>query len=161
MSSRWTAEDIQSKGLTTHTLPNGLQRRTTLKRTPLNRHKYGAKPGESNGAIFPELAGRRFDSKLERSVAEMLVMRQRAGEISDLKFQNVVTMTKARIKWRVDFAYTETSTGIEWHHEAKGLESQAYRIQLKLFKHYGPGPVRITKGKPGNLKTTEHWPEGE
>ena len=123
------------------------------------RHKYGARAGKANAAIWPELAGRRFDSQLERDVATMLVIRQRAGEIADLAYQATVTLSAAHIKWRIDFAYIETATGVRWHHEAKGMETEAYRLKLKLYRAYGPGPLRITKATHGRLTTVEvHGP---
>jgi len=120
-------------------------------------HKYGAKasvvPEDSN---FPELAGRRFDSQIERQVAMDLCLRQRAGEISELKFQTTVHLSDAEISWRIDFSYFED--GQLYYQEVKGFESEGYRLKLKLFLTYGDAPIRITRGTKHLRRTSTHYP---
>ena len=103
--------------------------------------------------IFPELSGRSFGSLLERAVAQSLVARQRNGEISDLKFQTTVHLTRADICWRVDFSYIQDGQLI--YHEAKGRSIEPYATKLKLYRVYGPAPLRISKGSAAMHKVVE------
>lgn len=112
---------------------------------------YGA--NKVDGRYFKQMIGRRFDSKLERAVGESLSAREYNGEISDLKFQVQIHLTRARIGWRVDFSYIED--GKLYYHEAKGFDSETYRIKLRLFKVYGDAPLRISKGSAKSHRIIE------
>lgn len=115
------------------------------------RQKYGNRKCEVS--ILPELRGRRFDSQLEASVACTLCARVRDGEISKLEFQHTVCLSRAHIKWKVDFSYIED--GQLWCHEAKGLATTDYMIKLKLYRVYGPVPLRISKGTHRRHRITD------
>ena len=134
-----------------------IKRYTPLRRTPLRRvNKYGAKA--STCAL---LAGRRFDSQGERNYATQLAIRERVGEISELRCQDSVDLV-AGIKWRVDFSYIEDGERV-WC-EFKGFEDPTYRLKLKLYRVFGPGKLIIVKssgGKPERFRVTETiWPKG-
>lgn len=130
-----------------------------MKKTPLKRtafkskpHKYGAE--KSDNQNFRELSGRSFPSKLERNCAVMLVIRQRAGEISDLQFQKVFTLTEANISYNADFAYTEDGKTVVL--EAKGLVSDRWRIIRKLWKYYGEYKLIVcVAGQGGRVRLKE------
>ena len=110
-----------------------------------------------NNTFFSELAGRRFDSQLERRVAEHLVSMQRNREIKDLRFQDQVELTRAGITWRIDFSYVQNK--VKWYEEAKGFQTADYMLKLKLYRVYGQAPLRITKeGYNKNLVTEEIYP---
>ena len=97
-------------------------------------------------SMFPELAGRSFPSKLERAVAELLVLQVRAGAITGLIFQKTVLLAPTKIRWKCDFEYTETSTGITWLHEAKGFEDRRWRMIHQILADCRPYYVRISRG---------------
>ncbi len=120
-----------------------LSRKTPLKRTGIKNYKPANKYGaiRSENLNFKELSGRSFDSKLERDVAVMLCIRQRAGEISELQFQHVFKLTDADISWRCDFSYQEN--GELQACEAKGLEGERWRIIRKLWGFYGHCTLHI------------------
>lgn len=115
---------------------------------PGRRRKARSQTSDRNARsqLFVELAGRRFDSRLERDRAEQLCMLQRAGEIGDLRFQVTVKLTDAQIGWRLDFAYTEDGRTV--YEDAKGWESERWAILKRLWPCYGPGPLRISKRNP-------------
>ena len=116
--------------------------------------KYGAKKADST------LAGRRFDSKMERTRGEQLALMQRAGEISDLQFQVQTHLTRARIGYKVDFVYQEQGKTV--YEEAKGFETDVWRIKRRLWKWYGPGLLRVVKkGKGGFVVAEEILPKGD
>jgi len=119
-----------------------------MKRTRIIRKKYSV----GNSAKYkskwscsgcPALAGRSFQSQLERRVAEQLMELQEEASISDLKFQQCVHLTRANISWKIDFSYTEN--GQLWFHEAKGFPDAIYKMKFKLYKVYGECPLRISK----------------
>jgi hypothetical protein len=102
-----------------------------------------------------ERAGYSFDSKLEAALFDQLKLRERAGEISDLQAQDTIYLTDARIMYKPDFKSILVKTGEPIWHEAKGLELPIWRIKLRLWRHYGPGPLEIWKGHYGKLTLTE------
>lgn len=113
-------------------------------------HKYGAKKVER--------AGMWFDSKFEASVYDILVWRQKAGEITELKCQDEVSLTRAGIIYKPDFRYNDMGLGRTVWAEAKGYESPVWPLKLRLWGHYGPGRLEIWKGdyrKPRLWKIVE------
>lgn len=123
-------------------------KRSPIKRTGIKRkpNKFGAERCENLN--FTELAGRSFDSRLERDVANMLVIRQRAGEISELEFQKVYRLTDAQISYRCDFCFVEDGRPIAL--EAKGFEVERWLIIQKLWRYYGPCVLHIYKSCGGD-----------
>jgi len=103
------------------------------------RNKYGAKKIERKPGLW-------FASKLESAVYDILLLREKAGEISEIKCQDTVYLTDARIIYKPDFRFLNNETGnLEWS-EAKGLELQAWRIKRKLWMYYGPGNLLVYMG---------------
>ena len=100
---------------------------------PIRRNKFGAQ--RTNG----------YSSKLEAAVRQILDLREKAGEISDIK-RGAVELT-CGIRWNVDFNYLDVKTGKRVWVEAKGVETERYRICLKLWRGgFGPGVLEIWKG---------------
>lgn len=87
-----------------------------------------------------------FPSKLESAVYEMLLWRERAKEIKNIKRQHCVKMTLADISWKIDFSFEDNKTGEICFVEAKGIETSDYRIKKRLWAYYGLGVLEIWKG---------------
>lgn len=89
-----------------------------------------------------------FPSKLEESVYNMLKLREAAGEISDIKRQQVVVLQEGdkdtKINWKVDFSFLKN--GVRCYAEAKGVETGEYVLKLKLWRKLKPAPLEIWKG---------------
>lgn len=103
-----------------------------------NKNKFGAKRTER--------AGYSFASRLEATVFDMLKNREKAGEIKDLKCQVQVYLTEARIIMKPDFSYENCSTGEIEYCEAKGAETDVWRLKRRLWLFYGPGLMHVWKG---------------
>lgn len=71
---------------------------------------------------------------------------QQAGDISDLKHQDSVKLTPFNITWKVDFSYINNKTGEREYAEAKGMETDRYRIIKQLWSEIGPGILHVWKG---------------
>lgn len=102
------------------------------------KNKYGRKKVNKLGYTF--------DSKLESAVHDILLLRERAGEIRNIKQQVSVYLTLARILYKVDFSFEDCANGVEEYTEAKGFETTDYRLKRRLWIHYGPGKLTIYKG---------------
>lgn len=76
----------------------------------------------------------------------MLKLMEKAGEISDIKFQQTFFLTKARISWKADFSVLDTKLNAQVIYEAKGMETERFRVIKKLWKEYGLCPLRIYYG---------------
>lgn len=107
------------------------------------RPKYGQKKQRRGG--------RSFDSKLEANVFEMLRLRELAGEITEIKQQVNVHLTKARILYKPDYSYIDCETQETIYVEAKGFETPVWRIKRRLWKCYGPGPLMVYRGANQNF----------
>lgn len=99
-----------------------------------------------------------FPSKLESAVYDILRIRENAKEIRNIKRQQVVVLqdgpSNVRIVWKVDFQFEERMIvpiehPLHWriaYAEAKGIETEDYKIKLKLWRKNPPAPLEIYKG---------------
>lgn len=99
--------------------------------------------------------GNPFPSKLERSVSNLLKLREKAGEIKIERQQARIHLTDAELLYIADFECFNTKTGEVFYVEAKGLETAVWRIKRNLYRFYGPAPLEIWKGSHGNPKLFE------
>ncbi len=100
-------------------------------------------------------SGRVFPSKLEAAVYDVLLLRQRCGEIKDIKFQDPVCLTLARIRLVVDFKFFNIKLNRECWCEAKGKSLPVFNIKKRLWKFYGEGPLEIYNGSYENPSLSE------
>lgn len=104
--------------------------------TPATGHR-GKRGGNKYGAKRTEYGGRTFDSKFEASVAKALI--EGGYGVLSLQFQQPFRFT-CGVTYRADFVAAVERNG---HTklvviEAKGKETDAWRIKEKLFRHeYG------------------------
>jgi hypothetical protein len=94
-----------------------------------------------------------FASQLEAAVFQWLQLRVKNKEISDMRCQETVYLTKARIISKPDFSFYENGT--KRFAEAKGFETPEWRIKRRLWEHYGPGPLEIYKGSAKSFRLHE------
>ena len=99
--------------------------------------------------------GRSFASKLEAALYDLLIMRERAGEIEDIRCQHTVLLGYD-IRWKVDYSALSKETGLRVFFEAKGIETDDYKLKLKLWRNgLGKGPLEIWKGTHTRLRLAE------
>ena len=94
-----------------------------------------------------------FSSKLESAVYQILRLREKSGEISNIRCQHAVELTQAKIRCKIDFSYRLNSTDELFFVEAKGVETDRWRIIEKLWQFYGPAVLEIWGGTYRNPKT--------
>lgn len=109
------------------------------KRKSLNLVDYRQVPKQ-------ELDGFTFDSKLEGALYVQLKLLVRAGMFSELKVKPNVHLTLSKILMIPDFSVLDLQAQELIFCEAKGLETDVWRIKRRLWKHYGPGRLRVYKG---------------
>lgn len=113
------------------------------------KNKFGAKKTVCS-------LGHPHPSALEASVCEVLILREKAGDIRNLKWQATVHLDYG-IKWKVDWEFEQLVRDTEavvyktfWQNrfaEAKGAETRDYRLKLRMWKEgCGPAPIEIWKG---------------
>jgi hypothetical protein len=101
-------------------------------------------------------AGMRFDSKLEKSVYDMLAMMERGGAISELQHHpGTVFLTPARVQMRPDFRFKEKGSDEYCFAEAKGFQTPEYRIKRRLWTVFGPGKLYVYEHSYGGPKLLE------
>lgn len=98
--------------------------------------KYGFK-GEARQTAHEkhELDGYSFASGLERDVYLHLKMLMRAGEISEIKCQVTINITKY-IRWRPDFECKDIEGNV-FYVEAKGYPTEVWDLKKKAYKEFG------------------------
>lgn len=111
-------------------------------------------PGRSAPRITHR-AGKSFASKLEAAVFDLLWLREKAGDIRDLVCQQSVYLTDARIQYIADFGFVMAASGERAWAEAKGFETDVWKIKKRLWAHYGPGPLEIYRSSRRGPKLTE------
>lgn len=90
------------------------------------RNKYGNKKIETPDG--------RFDSKLELRQYEMLMWRQRAGEILGLQRQVRIKLgnsPQCKVSYIADFAYFDNKRGVLVLHDSKGVETPEFVLKRK------------------------------
>jgi len=100
-------------------------------------------------------AGQWFDSGAESECYAFLKLLERAGEIKDIERQVTVYLTKARISYRVDFKIYDLKLFEDVWVEYKGFETPEWRIKRKLWMFYGPGRLRVYKGRGSHMEVTD------
>ena len=88
-----------------------------------------------------------FDSKLEAAVHQILQFKEKAGLICDIRCQQTVELTEAKIRCKIDFSYEDSATKERIYVEAKGMETDRWKIIQKLWVYYGPGHLMIYRGR--------------
>lgn len=99
--------------------------------------------------------GHSFASQLEAAVYNLLLLREKAGEVKEIQHQDHVYLTKARICYIPDFKFIDLKTNEESWAEAKGFETSDWKIKKKLWKFYGPGKLEIYKGSSKKITLSE------
>lgn len=111
------------------------------------KNKYNAKP--TGG----------FPSKLEAALYDQLLLREKLGEIRNIKRQVTVILQdgprEEKISWRVDFSFEEAPLWRVVFAEAKGLPTNEYKLKLKLWRRLKPAPLEIWMGNYRNIKRVE------
>ena len=99
--------------------------------------------------------GFRFDSRLEGALYAHLKLRVHGGELQELVTKPNVYLTRARLLMIPDFKAFDVLRGCEVYFEAKGYETEVWRLKRRLWKVYGPGPLCVFKGSAKRLTLVE------
>lgn len=95
-----------------------------------------------------------YDSIAEKDYAEILLALEKSGAISNIRRQEMIKLSAANIGYKPDFSYTEAGRRI--YVDVKGFETPEFRLKARLWRAYGPGPLRIVKrGKNGGFVTVK------
>lgn len=110
--------------------------------------RSGGEPQRQKDGSVKMVGG--FPSKLEASVYGILQARELAGEITNIKRQQVVILQdgprEVKIDWKLDFSYERVSDDVLCYVEAKGFETEDFKLKLKLWRKNPPAPLEIYKG---------------
>lgn len=109
---------------------------------------------------------RKFASRAESDLHTLLRLREAAGEIRELKCQDNVYLTEARILYIADFRFIECERPGEIHSygqpptyawaEYKGMETDVWRLKRRLWlAGYGPGKLYVYKGRGKAIRLHE------
>lgn len=102
--------------------------------------------------------GRYWPSKLELAVYERLLLRERAGEITNLRCQVKVrfhTHDYGYVNMIPDFAAELVNTGETVYFEAKGVKTREYMRKEKAWALGGPGPLFVYSGNWRSPRVTK------
>lgn len=99
-----------------------------------------------------QMDGHNFDSQTECEYYAMLKMMAESGHVKILELQPKIYMTNARILYKPDFFIEQN--GEQFYVDVKGIQTTAFRIKLRLWKHYGSGKLVIVAKIGGRFQTT-------
>lgn len=97
--------------------------------------KYRAKPVRE--------AGRYYASTAERDYVAEVFQLAAAGIVTDVVLQPVVRLV-AGVTYRADVAFTDAGGRRVWV-DVKGVVTDRFRLIQKLWRHSGPGLLRVVK----------------
>lgn len=113
-----------------------------------------------------ELDGRSFRSKAEAQFYLYLKSLEQNKEIANIRCEVKVNLLPGkrneRVDYYVDFVVTELPSNEDVYCEVKGFETDKWKIKLKLWRHFGPGRLKIYKVGWNKLELFEEViPSGE
>lgn len=85
-----------------------------------------------------------FDSGLERDYYKVLLLKEVAEQVSDLRVHPTVELEPG-IKYKADFSFIEDGRRV-WV-DTKGVMGERFRLICRIWALHGPGPLRIVKRK--------------
>jgi len=103
--------------------------------------KYGVNQARQTAHVKQELDGYSFASGLERDTYLHLKLMKAAGEISAIRCQVTINITKY-IRWRIDFECDDIEGNV-FYVEAKGFETEDYKLKKKAYKEFGKFPLYV------------------
>lgn len=106
-------------------------------------------------ATKTKLGGFTFDSKFEGSLYMYLQLLEKGGEIRDMRVKPNVRITDAKILMIPDFSAFHPDLNETVYHEAKGFETEVWLLKKRLWRHYGPGRLRVYKGSAKSFTMVE------
>lgn len=83
-------------------------------------------------------------SKLERAVCDLIVLREKAGELKHVSHEFRCRLSDAEIIYIADFRCEKN--GVPFFIESKGFPTQKWVIVKKLWRVYGLGVLQIYGG---------------
>lgn len=100
--------------------------------------------------------GRSFMSKLEAATYSILLAREHAGEIKDIKCQvRVYYFKNPDIYSILDFSFIDCATESLCYAESKGFPSESWKIKQKLYIHLIPHRLEMWGGSYTKPRLTE------
>lgn len=121
--------------------------------------------GAKYGAVKVFKHGRKWPSKLELAVYEMLLLMERGGKLKDIKCQVTVRFHTHHYGYTTmipDFKAFDIPANREIFIEAKGFKTREYIRKEKAWAMNGPAPLYVYEGNwryPKLAKIIE--PKGE
>ena len=126
-----------------------------VSRHPLVENEPCARSNNKYKAIRTMVDGESFPSRLEAQVYSELKLMQKAGLISELTRKCSVRFEGLDINYKPDAKYFCLSRKQDVWVEAKGFETERYKLVKKIWKSVGPGPLEIWKAKGNRISVTE------
>lgn len=113
----------------------------------MSRPNWFLKKHKANkyGNIETELHGISFMSQGEANCYAYLKLLEQAGEIRDIETQVTVRLTRAEIRYIMDFRFFDIQKNKVFYADFKGFETERWAILKKLWPYYGPAPLIIYK----------------
>lgn len=109
-------------------------------------HKYSAKRTVYAGISYP--------SKAEAERAQQLDMLKCSNHVKGWERQVRFELGCPENRYTVDFVVTEYD-GNQWAEDVKGYETATFKRNKRLWRSYGPMPLRIIKRVGGRLQCVQ------
>jgi hypothetical protein len=108
--------------------------------------KYGAK--RSKCLVYKH----NHRSKLEASLCDWIAAKEQTREYRRLGTEVSVRLSAAGIRYVADFHVRDLVNMRDLFLEAKGMETERFRVIKQLWREYGPAPLLVFKGTASRFK---------
>jgi len=108
-----------------------------------HKNKYNARPQVGFDGV-------RYDSKIEREMADILFCLKKAGDIKTYVSKPTKTTFPCGITWKIDFLVIQNDNK-QYYLEVKGFATRDYALKLRSYKYHRPLPLFVIGKKNG------HW----
>lgn len=88
-------------------------------------------------------AGRSFRSKGEKTLFQLLELREKAKEIRDIKQEVRVVLAAQNVNYYADFSAFDVKLGEQVWFEFKGCWIEPWPTKLNLWRAWGPGRLEV------------------
>lgn len=105
---------------------------------PRNRNKFNATRVKKDGLSFA--------SKGEASLHDTLLLREKAGQIKDIRHQHQITFIGTMVNWRVDYSFWHNELNEIVYAEYKGMETPDFVVKKNLWRTHGVGLLELWYG---------------
>lgn len=113
--------------------------------------RHQIRRGNKYGAEKVKDGARTYDSKLEHEMHGLLKLMERAGLIKNIRHHPAAIELIGKVKYKIDFIVFDIKRGMDIGIEAKGIETERFKVICQMWPACGPMPMQVWKKERNRL----------